>query len=969
MKSVLLCIAAILWCCVPTAFATHVAALEIGYRHLGNNLYEINVMLYHECTGGQYINSCRVDIGSSSGCGTQSVVLGRINAPIDISQLCPSVPNRCQLYNAYMGAQLLQYRGTVSLNSNCQYTIATSEFTYSSITNINTRGGITAYTTLDTRYPNATPTYTTPSYLYAQINRQHINTNTFIEEDGDSLVFALDTPVYVPSLPTVFANGTFGSGLSASNPLANATVSLDPRTGEFRAFTSQQQIARYAIEVSEYRQGILIARSHRALLLSVVTGASTSQLLIDSVTVRNPFTGIYERTTNYEIPTCALTQTNCRVYLHSTDSSVVQRDTTLHTAHPSQGGSTIHHQNMVYLSSDSSQAVFEFQLMGGLPSVISLPFFTESCPTYAYNSVALRTIPTQCGTLKGNIFHDANRNCIWDTTEVAIPNSRIEITHANTVLNIGTNFNNGYFQLSADTGTYFVRPVLSPTYLWQPVCLTQTTTTLLSDTSVRNLAFGYIPASNCPVMQVEIAGSSIRACTNRYATLQYQNKGTVIALNPYILVTVDTPIVIVAATQPFISLGNGIYRFDFNTIAPSAQASTITLTLNTTSCNVLPSSTAYFCLEARIYPDSFCGYAPAWDRSDIHLYSTRISHNSTEFKIKNKGDAMTLPQTYRVIEYDTVRLMSSYQLGAGDSLIIPYGRNHTELFLQADQSPAHPYAPQTIVAANLYTQISTRFPQYDDDDNAPSVSRTYVGSSNSYDPNNKEATPCGWGNDHLIPANQVLEYQINFQNTGTDTAFVVVLTDSISPLLDIATLQLGAASHRYTWQLVGRELRIQFDSIYLADSTTNEPASHGFIAYEIHQLPNNPIGSRIENTADIYFDYNAPIRTNTTFHTIGENFLPISLVLSDNEAATPSEFQFSIMPNPTTHYTTVCVQGADIQTIEAELYDQLGRKVQTYATQQQSYLRIERQNLPAGVYVVQVRVNGALVRAGKLVIH
>jgi len=58
-------------------------------------------------------------------------------------------------------------------------------------------------------------------------------------------------------------------------------------------------------------------------------------------------------------------------------------------------------------------------------------------------------------------------------------------------------------------------------------------------------------------------------------------------------------------------------------------------------------------------------------------------------------------------------------------------------------------------------------------------------------------------------------------------------------------------------------LVFHFENILLPDSTVNEPASHGFVQFRINQLTDNPIGTVIENTADIYFDLNKAIVTNT----------------------------------------------------------------------------------------------------------
>jgi hypothetical protein len=53
----------------------------------------------------------------------------------------------------------------------------------------------------------------------------------------------------------------------------------------------------------------------------------------------------------------------------------------------------------------------------------------------------------------------------------------------------------------------------------------------------------------------------------------------------------------------------------------------------------------------------------------------------------------------------------------------------------------------------------------------------------------------------------------------------------------------------------------------LPDSHINEPASHGWLMYRIKLKDNLALGTQITNTASIYFDYNAPVVTNTTLNT------------------------------------------------------------------------------------------------------
>jgi len=130
----------------------------------------------------------------------------------------------------------------------------------------------------------------------------------------------------------------------------------------------------------------------------------------------------------------------------------------------------------------------------------------------------------------------------------------------------------------------------------------------------------------------------------------------------------------------------------------------------------------------------------------------------------------------------------------------------------------------------------------------------------SFDPNDKSVTP------ELVMSNSTryLEYTIRFQNTGTDTAFTVMVMDTLSPLLDVNSLQMINASHPFDFWVENRLLRCNFTSILLPDSNANEVESHGFVKFRIKPLPGLLAGNNIPNSASIYFDYNAAVLTNTT---------------------------------------------------------------------------------------------------------
>lgn len=140
----------------------------------------------------------------------------------------------------------------------------------------------------------------------------------------------------------------------------------------------------------------------------------------------------------------------------------------------------------------------------------------------------------------------------------------------------------------------------------------------------------------------------------------------------------------------------------------------------------------------------------------------------------------------------------------------------------------------------------------------------------SYDPNDKGATPEGEGQIGLLPFGQEnLDYLVRFQNTGTDTAFTVVILDTLDQNIDVDQIIPGPSSHEYALNVLGNNvLEFRFENILLPDSTTNLEGSNGFVFYDVILSQDLPIGTSIRNTAAIYFDYNEPIITNTTVNTI-----------------------------------------------------------------------------------------------------
>ncbi len=162
------------------------------------------------------------------------------------------------------------------------------------------------------------------------------------------------------------------------------------------------------------------------------------------------------------------------------------------------------------------------------------------------------------------------------------------------------------------------------------------------------------------------------------------------------------------------------------------------------------------------------------------------------------------------------------------------------------------------IAANISPLIQDTIPL----NNESSINQPVVGS---FDPNLKIETHGGTLTNDQILDGEFLNYVIYFQNTGNDTAFRVIVRDTLSNKLDWQSFEMISTSHPYILSIKDSSiLEWKFDPIILADSIHNEIESHGFVAFKIKPKSNISAGNLITNRASIYFDFNLPVETNTT---------------------------------------------------------------------------------------------------------
>lgn len=472
--------------------------------------------------------------------------------------------------------------------------------------------------------------------------------------------------------------------------------------------------------------------------------------------------------------------------------------------------------------------------------------------------------------------------------------------------------------------------------------------------------------SFCPAMEVEISTPFLRRCFDNTYSISYCNYGTAEATDAYIEIELDDFLTVVSASEPFTQVGQTL-TFDLGTV--DLGCGTINLVVNV-SCDAELGQT--HCAVAEIFPQDPCGIAlQGWTGPVIEVDAT-CDGDSIRFIVENTGlENMAAALEFIVVEDDVMTDIGDFILDATASVEYSFESNGSTFRFNAEQQVGFPFDEfATAFVEGCGTDedgnISVGFiNDYSLGDYLPYVDWDCQENIGSYDPNDKASFPEGYGEEHYVKNNQTIDYKIRFQNTGTDTAFRVVVVDTLSEYLDISTFRRTSASHAHTVSVEDRVATFTFEDILLVDSTANEAASHGFIKFKIDMLADLPDGTLIENEADIYFDFNDPIRTNTTFLEIGTDFIEDASVSTiDN----PYNMDVVITPNPASTHSRISFSDHDFTDLRVEVNNIIGKRL-IKTDLRDNTLDLSKYNLSNGTYMIRLVHADNLVFSGKLIVH
>ena len=567
--------------------------------------------------------------------------------------------------------------------------------------------------------------------------------------------------------------------------------------------------------------------------------------------------------------------------------------------------------------------------------------------------------------ISGNVFWDDNLDCAPDEGEESLGGRKVKFSDSERDYYRYTD-ENGDYSIVLDTGIYTIN-VLPSNALWAN-CADQEVTfsEFFSTPAEQDLPLQ--TAEECAILSTHIHTNRLRRCQENYYGVTYSNNGTIAGENVYLEVQIDEELTVVSSNPPFTSQVGNLLTYDIGTV-PVFEGGGINITVFV-PCDGDVELGQTHCSQAEIFPQIDC-LNPQYTGASIEVRGTCLDDTSVHFEIENVGDSgMESPLEFIVIEDEMILRQEPFDLNPGEILPLDYTATGNSFITFAEQEAGHPGFSMPIAFVegcggfNGQSTV-TWFPL---DDNDAFIDVDCHENVDSYDPNDKTASPRGFGDEHFIEPNTDISYLIRFQNEGNDTAYQVVVKDTLTALFDINSLLLEGRSFPYELAIRSlgdeHELTFTFSDINLLPKAWDEAASQGYLSYKVKQQFDLPLGTVIENRAGIYFDFNAPIITNTAFHTLGVNFIDIvnAVQFIDNEL-----LSLSVSPNPISAEAIISIEGLEANA-QVELHDLTGEILKTLILEN-GKATLRRGDLLSGFYMLKVVQKGEIIGVGKIVLR
>lgn len=228
----------------------------------------------------------------------------------------------------------------------------------------------------------------------------------------------------------------------------------------------------------------------------------------------------------------------------------------------------------------------------------------------------------------------------------------------------------------------------------------------------------------------------------------------------------------------------------------------------------------------------------------------------------------------------------------------------------------------------------------------------------AYDPNDKMESHGGQIQFDQFTVNDYLYYTVRFQNEGTADALTVRIEDFLDAKIDETSIRMIDASHPYIMQRNNNHIIWTFNNINLPPTLVNEALSKGYVMFKVKLKPGFVLGDIVPNTAQIYFDTNPAIITNT-FNT---QFVSLNNLDFDSD-------NFVMYPNPAKDHIVVDIQYSNENIQQIIITDVLGKTVKSIKNIYSNETKIAISDIAKGIYLVEITTESNLKATKKLIVN
>lgn len=548
----------------------------------------------------------------------------------------------------------------------------------------------------------------------------------------------------------------------------------------------------------------------------------------------------------------------------------------------------------------------------------------------------------------GTILSDGDEDCMPSAGDFGLAGWLVRIESISDTYFAITNASGNYIK-DVPLGSYQVS-VVPPNDLWIS-CTVDLTVNATAVDQVYEASIVMDGVVSSPALRVSIGAPKSEICEDNTYYITYKNEGVAAATNT--LVTIE-----LNEHMTYISSDLGSFLVDGTTVTailgevPAGGSGLFRIVANL-DCDEAMIGEAV-CISARASADETDPLPIGWTDAALETTVTCVG-DSIEVVIENIGlNNVTLPLGFIVIEDDVMFNDNTTDPSVGERLVYRFADRGGLYRVIAQQPDGYPYGS----FATSFVQscegdrsdafdFASMFPEADDAADVDILCSEVVGP---IPVNEIIAYPKGYRADNEISDNQDLEYTVRFQNTSGDTVNHISIQNYIDADLDLGSIDIGSASHNYTVRIDdGGVLRFDLYNVGLPDSEIDRSSSYGYVTYRIAQLPDLPIGTIIDNAADVAYDYGDAAATEVYTHIIAEDY--IEIILGEEEVLLDANL--TVAPNPVADMLRIAVPEG-YSDISYVLYD-LSGKVINAANCRSNAFYINRGMMIDGVYVLEIR--------------